>query len=482
MWAGCMLAAPTTARAQGLGPLQLRAETFAAGSTGERLPFWLAANQYGTVDPTSANVGLHLGVHRPFAETAGLDYAFGAEVLGRASQHGTVTVQELYGRLQYRQVQFTAGRREQMVGRVDTSLSLGSTTWSRNAPPPPRISLSSDGYVPVPGTGRAVALKGYLAHGWFGNDRFTQNVLLHEKYLYARLFRPDAHVRAYAGIAHHAMWGGTNPLRGAQAVSLRQWANVAFGLHILTRATQTDEETSQVDANHVGMYDFGVDVDLGGATGRVYRQFYIEDAPGLWFRNVWDGLWGVQLQRKDESALVHTVLWEHLRMTRQGARRDLGESRGVDSYYNHFKYKGGWTYQGRTLGAPLLTPTARTPGLQDALPGIGNNIVVAHHLGIEGTFGAGFSYRALGTYSRNYGARRVCESPSCESGMRSFSDRRDQWSFRVGVSGPLSSRHNLRARAAVAVDTGEFYDPVTGLRVGLTWQNVYGAGRGSSSR
>jgi hypothetical protein len=277
------------------------------------------------------------------------------------------------------------------------------------------------------------------------------------------------------------MWGGTNPLRGPQEVSLRQWANVAFGLNILTRSSQTDEETSQVDANHVGMYDFGVDVDLGGAEGRVYRQFYIEDAPGLWFRNVWDGLWGVSLQW-DESALVSGVLWEHLRMTRQGSRRDLGEARGADSYYNHFKYKGGWTYQGRTLGVPLLTPVSETPGLSQGLPGIGNNIVVAHHLGIEGHLGAGLFYRALGTYSRNYGAKNVCATPACEDTRRSFSDRRDQWSVLAEVQGLVPAVDGLSYNAAVAVDTGDFYDERVGVRVGLTWRNMSGAGGASSSR
>ncbi|MCS3749305.1 hypothetical protein GGQ19_000456 [Salinibacter ruber] len=128
---------PVTAQ-DGTGPLRLEAGLFGAAGTGERLPFWLVANQYGTVDPASANAGLQLSARHPFADTPGLDYAFGAEVLGRASQDGTVTVHQLYGRLQYGWLQLTAGRREQMIGRVDTSLSLGSVTWSRNATPPPR--------------------------------------------------------------------------------------------------------------------------------------------------------------------------------------------------------------------------------------------------------------------------------------------------------------------------------------------------------
>ena len=64
--------------AQDVGSLWLRAEPFAAGSTGERLPFWLSANRYGTVDPASANAGLRLGAHRLFTDDSGLEYSVGA--------------------------------------------------------------------------------------------------------------------------------------------------------------------------------------------------------------------------------------------------------------------------------------------------------------------------------------------------------------------------------------------------------------------
>lgn len=465
-------AAPRAADAQGLGPLQLEAGAFGAAGTGERLPFWLAANQYGTVDPASANAGLRISGHRPFADNSGFDYAVGAEVLGRASQNGTVTLHQLYGRLRYGALQLTAGRWEQMIGRVDTSLSLGSVTWSRNAAPMPKVSISTDGYVPVPGTGRGLAVKGYLAHGWFENDRFIQDALLHEKYLYFRILPADFPVTVHAGIVHHAQWGGTSPLRGPQASSFREWADVAFGLDILG-SNRSAQESDRSQENHIASYDFSLDVDLEVAKGLIYRHFYHEDTASLRFRNVWDGLWGVRLRRSDESALINAVLWEHLRMTRHNARFSAGEKRGVDSYYNHIRYRGGWTYQGRTLGVPLLTPASRTSGLQGNVPGIGNNIVVAHHFGIEGHLGAGITYQALSTYSRNYGAGGVCQTSTCESRGNERTGRRDQWSFRLAVRGPLVERYDLWLRAATALDTGEFYKKRVGLSFGLQWRGMY---------
>ncbi len=465
---------PCPAAAQdGAGPVRLEAGVFGVAGTGAHLPFWLAGNQYGTVDPNSANAGLQFGAHRPFAEASGFDYAFGAEMLGRVSQHSTVTVHELYGRLQYWKLRLTVGRREQNVGRVDTSLSLGSVTRSRNASPLPRVTLSSDGYVTVPGTGGGLALKGSLTHGWLEGDRFVRDAFLHEKSLYFRLLPPDFPVTGHAGIAHHAQWGGTSAVSGPLDASFGEWVEVLVGSDVLRRDPNDDVTVATLGANHIAMYDFSLGIDLGGGEALAYRQFYHEDVASFNFRNVWDGLWGLSLRRKDPEALISKVLWEHLRMTRHNAKFSEGQERGADTYYNHTNYRGGWTYQGRTLGTPLLTPASRTPGLEGNLPGIGNNIVVAHHLGVEGHLGEGVSYQALGTYSRNYGAQGVCQTSACEDRGDERTDRRDQWSFVVAFQGRLPVEGNLSYNAAVSVDTGEFYENGVGLRLGLTWQGRY---------
>lgn len=466
------MAQPVSAQAP-LDSLRASAALFgAAGSNGD-LPFWLAANQQGTVDPTSANAGVRVGLRHPFAAKSGFDYAFGGTLLGRASRYGTATVHELYGQLQYWRLQLTVGRKEQSVGRVDTSLSLGSVTRSRNASPLPRVSLSSNGYVGLPGTGGGLAVKGYFAYGRLESDRFVEKALLHEKYLYVRFLPPDLPVNAYAGIAHHVQWGGTSPLDGPRDASFGQGLDVAIGGDVFARGSY-DSSTDAVGANHLAMYDFSLSADLGEVRGLAYRQFYHEDTPSFLFRNPWDGLWGVSLRRKDSDALVTGILWEHLRMTRHNAKFSEGQERGADTYYNHSLYHGGWTYQGRTLGNPFLTPARTTPGFDDSIPGITNNIVVAQHVGLEGHLTAGLFYELLGTYSRNYGAQGVCQTSACTSRGDERTDRRDQWSFRFNVRGPLSQQHNLRFRVSAALDTGEFYEERVGGSFALLWQGPLG--------
>ena len=446
------------AGAQDLGPLQGQVSLFGAAGTGERLPFWLAANEGGTIDPASANLGTRLTVRRPFAGGPGIDLAAGATVIGRASAHRTAYLHELYGGAQAGPLRLTLGRKAHMVGRVDTARSLGSTTWSRNATPPPSVRLSVPQYLPVPGTNGLLAARGTIAHGWLEDDRFVQDALLHAKTFSLRVQPPGLPVELHAGIAHHAQFGGTHPRLGPQGEGLGDWAEVVLG-----QRTDGEDRPSVGSTNHLAMYDFSAHVDLGSVDGRVYRQFYHEDTPSLRFRNPWDGLWGLRLRRSDGSGGVTAVLWEHLRMTRQNAKFSEGEERGADKYYHHSTYAGGWTYEGRTLGIPLLTPNRSAPGMA-------NTIVVAHHVAVEGQVAPAVAYRLVGTYSRNYGAQGVCANADCSRRVDGRTSRRDQWSFLARVTGTLSAAHGLRGRAAAALDTGAFYEKRVGLRLGLTWR------------
>lgn len=460
---GGVFLAAVPSRAQSLGALQVEATAFGTAGSADRLPFWLSANTYGTIDGSAGNLGTRLSVARPFRGDGGFDYAFGTDLLARVSDQSTLHAHQLYGQVRYRKLQLTAGRREQMIGRVDTALSLGSTTWSRNATPPPKVSLSSDGYLSVPGTNDIVAVKGYFAYGWLEADRFVEEAFLHEKYLYLRLLPSDFPVTAHAGLTHHVQWGGTHPRRGDQAAGFEEWINVVLGQRSIGEDAPGE---SAGQANHIATYDFSLSADLGGGRALAYREFYHEDTPSLLFRNPWDGIWGLSLRRDDASALVNAVLWEHLRMTRHNAKFSEGEERGNDRYYHHSTYAGGWVYEGRTLGNPMLTPNRTAPG-------VANTIVIAQHVALEGALSPHLSYRLFGTYSRNYGAQGICANADCSRRVDGRTPRRDQWSFLAAVIGSLSARHGLSYEAAVALDTGEFYEDRVGVRVGLTWNGVY---------
>lgn len=430
----------------------------AAASSGEELPFWLVANRYGTVDPHAANIGTRIGVRRPLSGTGRFDYGFGADLLGRLSDRSTLHAHQLYGRLRYRSLQLTAGRYEQMIGQVDTSLTLGSVTWSANASPMPKISLSTAGYVTVPGTRRHLSISGYVAHGWLEEERFVRDPYVHEKYLYLRLLPGDAPLTLHAGIIHHAQWAGVHPMSGPQPDSFRNFLGVVVGRGV------SGERSGEVPSftNHLAAYDLSAEARISNYRVLAYRHFYHEDTPSLLFRNPWDGLWGVSIRRSQSDALVTGLLWEHLVMTRHNAKYSEGEERGADTYYNHSFYRSGWTYRGRTLGIPLMRSAEERPGLD-------NNIVVAHHLGLEGSLPANVSYRLFATYSRNYGAQKVCSDADCTSRRDERTPRRDQYSVLLELAGSLSERYGVRFNTGVAFDAGELYDNRIGLSAGLSW-------------
>ncbi len=378
-------------------------------------------------------------------------------------------MQELYGQLRYGPLQLTAGWKKQVIGRVDTARSLGGITRSENATPLPKVRVSTPGYVPVPGTNGFLGVKGYLAHGWMGADRVVQNAFLHEKYGYLRLLPPEGPVTLHAGLIHHAVWGGTptDAVAGREAGAfrdgLRQFGRVFFALR----------GSDEVGPDHMGNYDFSVDVSAGPVEAQVYRQFFFEDKAGLWFRNVWDGLWGVSLRRRGGPALVEAVLYEHFRFIRQNAKYAEGQRAGADRNFSQGLYRSGWTHRGRTIGLPLVTPPAGTPGIPDDRPGIANSLVVAHHVAVEGTVRPGLSYRLTGTYSENSGSKSLCSDPDCTRLLDDRFSRTGQWSFLVEAFGRLPGTEALAYDLGVAVDTGDFRQESVGVRVGLTWQGLH---------
>lgn len=461
---------PTPTSGQALPPLRYEASVFGAGSSTGELPFWLSANEYGTIDRGAANLGVQLAVERPFSKTRALDYALGVDVLARASEYSTLHAHELYGQLRYWKFQLTAGWKEQTIGLVDSTLSMGSMMTSGNAPPFPRVSISTPHYVSVPGTRGFISFKGYFAHGWFPDDRFVSGAYLHQKYLYGRIFPPDFPVQLHSGITHAATWGGTHPELGNLADGLDDFWTVIT-------SQSTDDPDAKTGTKHVlgsalGSFDFGITFDAFGMDGHVSRQFYVETAAGAQFRNVWDGLWSASLRWSDDPQIVEKIAWEHLYTKRQSAQMDdpdlISFRRfGHDIYYSNSIYRSGWVLHGRTIGNPLLFSDGEHPGVD-------NNIVIAHHVGLQGTL-AGTPYRLFGTWSRNYGSRGVCTDPACSQRERRISEPPlTQWSFLAEASRTVSKAHGLSVRAAVSYDTGEVYEERVGARLGITWRGLYG--------
>ncbi|WP_179862341.1 capsule assembly Wzi family protein [Longibacter salinarum] len=424
--------------------------------------FWAYSNQYGTVDRTSSN-----GLIRAFAErrtsfSPSLTFATGSEVIARTSENPDAFAHQLYGRLRYHDFELQAGWWEDAPsGLLHPTLSIGSLGRSRHAPTLPKIALRAPSYVDVPGTNEALAVKGYFAHGWLGDDRYVPGSLLQDKSLYFRVFRPDQRAQLHVGLLMHTIWAGTHPRYGDLPDGPITFLRVMGG-----RAGDVDapdiEQDGSLGASSAG-YDLGASFSYGSTDVLLSRYFHHTDRPSLFFRNPWDGIWGLRVERP-QGQLLETVLWNHLRTTRQNARFSQGEERGEDTYYNNSLYLSGWTYENWVLGSPLMLKNENGPG-------VSNNIVVAHHLGVAGQLPGDVDYRLKATYSRNYGAQHVCSDASCTQRIDRRTPRTDQYSLMADFSKTVNA---LTFRAAVFADSGALYADRTSVLIGFSWKATGG--------
>jgi len=435
-----------------------------AGSS-DHLPFWFYANTDGTVDPGSNNLLTHLYSRYALSQAdSKLRLTTGFDAYSRFSEKNALFFTQLYGRIGYAFLNLTVGRFYNKVGMNDQNLSMGSMEVSRNATPIPRIELSTNGFTNVPLTQGYLQFKAMISHGWLGSDRYVSNPYLHQKYFYLKV-----HYKMFEGIGgiiHNVTWGGTHPKYGKLPSSLSDYLRVVFGDAAANTSNAPNGEKTNVIGNSVAGYDFRLNVNFDKFQIKAYRLFYLEDKVSTRFRSPWDGMWGLGIQLTDPNSFVNEILWEHLNTKRQDSFD--WEPRGTASYYSHFVYQTGWTYEGNVIGNPLLLdrPNPNFVGTRN----ISNNIIIAHHFGIKGRPTKRFRYLAYFTYSRNYGTVSD-QRQAPNKALHAF--RVDEYSTLLRTRYLLLPGSGISLTGAIAWDIGDLYKANRfGLQVGIRWDHI----------
>ncbi len=492
-----------------------------ASSYNGELPFWIHSNRFGELHPGSANATLHLfgAWRRDFR--SGVSLSTGAAFLLRDAADPTTQFQEAYVQVAYGNFVLWAGRKREHFGMLHPELSMGSTDISQNARPIPKITLSTDGFRRMPGTRGIVDYDASLSHGWLHDDehRFVERPFLHQKHLYLRLFNDRSRVVPHGGIKHFAHWGGESPIDGTVPKGLRGFFDVFFSLNPDSKEILSGGQLENKYQNHVGTYDFSLLFRFEQVRFSISRQFLLEDTPNARFGTPWDGMWGAwiefgrrwrgsagsaengdtraarsgaapgdgsgghsSLSRNRERITmrsfvrpfaIRAINYEHINTLEGVDRYPHRDRSSYFNYYNHSRYRGGWTYGGRAIGNPLFFSE------MDYL-GVVNNLMLAHHVGVMGQAGPA-DWRVFATYSRNYGATQVTDSEG--NRYAGVTDRRDQWSFMVELGGPelLAGMvdlvapgmtvvlHELELTATFGLDIGQAQRNNAGVLVGLRW-------------
>lgn len=371
-----------------IGALDIWSDVSVLGSVNDS-PFYLRSNRWGEISPEGMQASLGLGGEQAFcfADWLGLDIK--ADISARATEDSDVYIRELYGRLNVPYFRFSGGIFRDTRGELpDAKLSSGSMVMSGNAPPLPKITFTSDGFIPVPFTREQLLVKGGISHGWFTGERCVDSPLLHEKWAYAKIQREDI-FSIYFGLIHEVIWAGTSEDGRASPATWDSFWRVFWG-------GKSDEHPDLADyinleGDQLGIWDIGATISFDRFDLNLYKHHYFEDASGMQaVNNFKDGLWGVNVETHGIFSFIDSFVFERVYTLKQsGDYHNIGDIilGGRDSYYSHNLYQSGWTNDGWINGTPFVL----TAGEGEDLRIVGNRFFVSH-FGARGHISTNIEY------------------------------------------------------------------------------------------
>jgi hypothetical protein len=450
-------------------------------SNGET-PFWLRANQYGTVQLTSPIFTLRGSVSSDYKKAvtkedqyklSKFDWGYGLDIVGNVGKENQFLIPEAYVKAKYGAFEIYAGRRKEIVGLVDTTLSSGSYIWSGNALPMPKVQISTPNFVPLGFTGGFLSFKGSYAHGWFENSRTdVKNFYLHQKTLYFRLGKPDWKFHFYGGFNHQVQWGGEllypDPknqyaVNGQVGSSFDNYINVVTGRSNGVEGDTTKNginDATNRSGNHLGTIDFGFEINAKTFSISCYRQSIFEDGSLAYLSNITDGLNGISISiKKDNNSFIHLqkVTFEYLNTVNQGGvvNADATNSRlrGQDNYFNNGVYRNGWSYNLNSIGTGLINNISTT-NLTSLF--FNNSRVQAFYMGIAGQIKGDIKTELRFSYSNNFGSYSI-----------PFDKSKEQFSGVIKLAKSLRKYNNTIAFVNLAFDTGNLFNSSLGGFLGV---------------
>ena len=353
--------------------------TSAGLSSDTKLPFWLVANQYGSV-PDSDYGLLNTSVFKAYdAPDKNFDISYKASATGFIAQENNFLLNELYLGVRFRNIVLDFGVKNDPVLWNNLSSSNGSIIKSINARAMPGVNIKTNDFITLPFATSWLTIKANFAHYFMDDTRFVDNTNLHHKSLHIKS-RLSPTFEIIAGLDHYAQWGGTSPQYGAQPSSIKDYIKVVFGAEGGDTATLNDQFNAL--GNHVGAYILQFNYKGQKANYNFYYSHPFEDTSGREMTNWQDGLYGVFIDFKKQKAPITHLLAEFT-YTKNMSNNPVSIS-GPDNYFNNGIYKSGWTYHGNTIGSPYFTPKpVDENGITSGVI-LGDNRFAAFNIGANG--------------------------------------------------------------------------------------------------
>ncbi len=445
------------------------------GYASDAMPFWLRSNQYGNVPVNGISAGFIGSARKDYLKQQGRLFDWGASLEGRFNigNEFNFTLIEGYGKAKISIFELFAGRRKEITGLCDTSLTSGSWAVSGTALGIPKIEAGIPEFFSIPIWGNLFAFKGQYAHGWLGDKQMFSGdtamveikTFFHQVSLYGRMGKPSWKIKLYGGFSHQAIWGHEEEYYNEDFTL--SWFETY--LYVIT-GKRYDKGVIQSTrlGNHLGSIDLGCEYQFSKIKLFIYRQNFYEAGALYHLANIQDGLNGISIENKHDSDKIFR--WKKIVFEFLYTKNQAGEPWSpptpspYENYYNHYQYAEGWSYKGINLGTPFITSRKY---VRDDLPAFPtqyftNNRLAAFHLGLSGSIQKWDILLKL-SWSKNYGTYFTTDQEQTTDipnpGSYGIFGKKSQFSSLVECSRAL--KNGFSAGGALAFDTGELlYDAV----------------------
>lgn len=434
-------------------------------------PFFLRHLQYGNVPFKNPAIQASAWLKKSYDPQKTWDFRYdleGSAWLG-AQSDGVLTQAHLAGR--WKKWELFAGRKREVYGLGDTSLTSGFYAWSGNALPIPKIQFGTYDFIDF--------AKGHLgifmtyAHGWLDNQGPVKHGMLHQKTLYGRIGKRGALVQFFGGVNHQVMWAGVIKDQNGTIIN-KFGSNLSSYFYVVT--TSKNRSLVPIDPNsdigeigyqygaHLGSIDFMLKFQGDFGVLQLYRQNAWETGRFISLVHSNDGLNGIAFKLPKQGKISRINL-EYLYTANMGSYLS-GLSRAlktIDPHANEIENylngsHGGWQNKGKGMGTPFLMLDNET--LAENGYYISHNAVKAYTLGMEGQLKPGTQYRLQIAQSYHaptpapFTKRQAAEFlPQTSIGINLYKTWKEQgqWHFQLGY------------------DQGEHLQGSLGIGLGLRW-------------
>ncbi|WP_288368859.1 capsule assembly Wzi family protein [uncultured Roseivirga sp.] len=484
IWFSCF----TLAQAQeAADSLSLKASTGVLLSTEEFNPFYLVHNRWGTVtNKQDAFIQVDGNYRTRINNYWSANFGVGLR---------NSDVYKAYGSVSFRRFSLWAGINPRIIGGIQNNrLTTGSLSNGYNALPLPTIGFEIRDFINLPLTFGYLKFRGFVSHGWFEEDRYISQPLLHQKQFEVVLdLEKHIGLKIYSSLIHSAQYGGTDPLGEKQPSSLKDFKKVFLGSGIPNPHGGTGGEANGL-GNHLGITEWTIDKNLGDWRLSLNYQKPFEDLGSIQYISFKDFLAGVRLMLPPKF-LVSEIYFELVRSMSQSGPglpdatdevQTIEDNHGYkfggrDDYFNNWLYQSGWTHKGRIISNPLFLTYAWSGQFLGVFPNYENEIInnrlKAYHFGAILEPDKTLSLRVMLTATENFGTYAgLYEGRFAWNGIIENNDFEyvflgGKWQFYSLIEASKETKllgKPVFINGLLAVDRGELYNNL-GIELGVTF-------------